>query len=206
MPLGVTIDVPSTRTLPLLPATCMLSDIASVKTGFAEFYRQAGRPFVSTHPMFGPTHANVRSTCAAENAVIISESVRGGQGLLPGPLPRPGAPRLRGQLRRPRPDRGLLPGHPLRLHPGLRGLHEVDLDAPGTNFRKHREIATSLLGEDDRPAGGDPVQPPYGAADRAHQFPAGLPEPHHHGPGLRGDAEVPGPAPVQPGPAGGTGS
>ena len=38
--------------LPHLPATCILSDIASVKTGLPEFYRECGHPFVSTHPMF----------------------------------------------------------------------------------------------------------------------------------------------------------
>ena len=44
--------------LPYLPAHTILSDIASVKTGLPEFYAQARHPFVSTHPMFGPTFAN----------------------------------------------------------------------------------------------------------------------------------------------------
>ena len=33
--------------------TCMLSDIASVKTGLPEFYREAGHPFVSTLAFMG---------------------------------------------------------------------------------------------------------------------------------------------------------
>ncbi len=41
--------------LPHLPSSAILSDIASVKTGLPEFYESAGHPFVSTHPMFGPT-------------------------------------------------------------------------------------------------------------------------------------------------------
>ena len=45
--------------LPYLSKNCILSDIASVKTGLPEFYKQAGHPFVSTHPMFGPTFANL---------------------------------------------------------------------------------------------------------------------------------------------------
>ena len=43
--------------LPNLRPSCMLSDIASVKTGLPEFYAKCGHPFVSTHPMFGPTFA-----------------------------------------------------------------------------------------------------------------------------------------------------
>ena len=58
--------------LPYLPETAILSDIASVKTGLPEFYASCGHPFVSTHPMFGPTFASL-SNLANENAVIISE-------------------------------------------------------------------------------------------------------------------------------------
>ena len=59
--------------LPHLPKNCIISDIASVKTGLAEFYAKAGHPFVSTHPMFGPTYASL-SNLSSENAIIISES------------------------------------------------------------------------------------------------------------------------------------
>lgn len=61
------------RVLPHLPATCILSDIASVKTGLKEFYSRSGHPFVSTHPMFGPTFASL-SNLNNENAIIITES------------------------------------------------------------------------------------------------------------------------------------
>ena len=56
-----------------LPKGAILSDIASVKTGLPEFYANCGHPFVSTHPMFGPTFASL-SNLADENAIIISES------------------------------------------------------------------------------------------------------------------------------------
>ena len=59
--------------LPYLPSTCIISDIASVKTGLPEFYASCGHPFVSTHPMFGPTFASL-SNLSSENAIIISES------------------------------------------------------------------------------------------------------------------------------------
>jgi len=45
--------------MPYLPETCILSDIASVKTGLKEYYEETGHPFVSTHPMFGPTFASL---------------------------------------------------------------------------------------------------------------------------------------------------
>ncbi len=58
--------------IPHLPADCIISDISSVKTGFLEFYQSAGRRFVSTHPMFGPTFANLGSL-SSENAIVITE-------------------------------------------------------------------------------------------------------------------------------------
>lgn len=59
--------------LSLLPSNCIISDIASVKNGLPEFYATCDHPFVSTHPMFGPTFASL-SNLANENAIIIAES------------------------------------------------------------------------------------------------------------------------------------
>ena len=59
--------------LPYLPKDCILSDIASVKTGLPEFYAKCGHRFVSTHPMFGPTFANL-DNLSSQNAIIIAES------------------------------------------------------------------------------------------------------------------------------------
>ena len=59
--------------LPCLPAECIISDIASVKTGLKVFYEESGHPYVSTHPMFGPTFANLNQL-SEENAIIISEA------------------------------------------------------------------------------------------------------------------------------------
>lgn len=58
--------------LPYLPEDCIISDIASVKTGLHEYYESTGRRYVSTHPMFGPTFANLQQL-SEENAIIISE-------------------------------------------------------------------------------------------------------------------------------------
>ena len=61
------------KVLPYLPEKCIISDIASVKNGLPEFYAECNHPFVSTHPMFGPTFASL-SNLSSENAIIISES------------------------------------------------------------------------------------------------------------------------------------
>lgn len=58
--------------LPVLPQDCIISDIASVKTNLKEFYERVGHPYVSTHPMFGPTFANLNQL-SEENAIIIQE-------------------------------------------------------------------------------------------------------------------------------------
>ena len=60
------------QVLPILPKDCILSDIASVKTGLKEFYETCGFRYVSTHPMFGPTFANL-DKLSTENAIIITE-------------------------------------------------------------------------------------------------------------------------------------
>ena len=57
--------------LPLLPKDCIISDISSVKTGLKDFYESTGFRYVSTHPMFGPTFANLQQL-SEENAIIIS--------------------------------------------------------------------------------------------------------------------------------------
>ena len=57
--------------IPHLPKSCILSDISSVKTGFKEYYEKSGFHYVSTHPMFGPTFANL-GKLSDENAIIIN--------------------------------------------------------------------------------------------------------------------------------------
>ena len=133
--------------LPFLPERTILSDIASVKTGLKEFYDNCGHPFVSTHPMFGPTFASL-SNLSNENAIIISEGDYLGKVFF----------------------RDLY--HRLHLHIEEYTFEEHDLtiayslsipfsstlvfasnmkhqDAPGTTFKRHMAIANGLMGEDD---------------------------------------------------------
>ena len=60
------------QVIPHLPQDCIISDISSVKTGFREYYEQTGLRYVSTHPMFGPTFANL-GALSNENAIVIHE-------------------------------------------------------------------------------------------------------------------------------------
>ena len=54
--------------IPYLPKECIISDIASVKTDLKDFYEKTGMRYVSTHPMFGPTFANLQQL-SEENAI-----------------------------------------------------------------------------------------------------------------------------------------
>ena len=62
----------------LVPDKCIISDIASVKAGLPEYYKESGLRYVSTHPMFGPTFADLNAL-KGQNAVIISESDAAGK-------------------------------------------------------------------------------------------------------------------------------
>lgn len=69
--LKYTIDV-FKQVTPHLPKDCILSDISSVKTNLQPYYESCGFRYVSTHPMFGPTFANL-GALSNENAIIINE-------------------------------------------------------------------------------------------------------------------------------------
>lgn len=133
--------------LPHIRPTAILSDIASVKTGLPEFYAEAGHPFVSTHPMFGPTFASLQNL-SHENAIIITEGDHLGQVFF----------------------KDLY--HSLHLHIEEYSFRQHDetiayslsipfasslvfagvmkhQDAPGTTFKRHMAIARGLMSEDD---------------------------------------------------------
>jgi len=133
--------------LPYLPKSCIIADITSVKKGLHAFYKESGRRFVSTHPMFGPTFGDVKNL-ADENAIIISESDSEGAGFF----------------------RQFFESLKLKIHDFSFREHDETIayslslpfssslvfascmkaqEAPGTTFRKHHEIARGLLSEDD---------------------------------------------------------
>ncbi|MDR1561858.1 MAG: prephenate dehydrogenase/arogenate dehydrogenase family protein [Dysgonamonadaceae bacterium] len=133
--------------LPYLPDSCILSDIASVKTGLKEFYETSGHPFVSTHPMFGPTFANL-GNLSSENAIIITESSHMGKVFF-----RDLYSSLKLNIFEYSFD-----GHDETIAYSLSIPFTSSLifasvmkhqQAPGTTFKKHNEIARGLLSEDD---------------------------------------------------------
>lgn len=133
--------------LPHLSDHTILSDIASVKTGLPEFYAGCGHPFVSTHPMFGPTFATL-SNLSSENAIIISEGDDLGKAFF----------------------RQLYSNLKLHIEEYTFAQHDETIayslsipfastlvfgsimkhqDAPGTTFKRHLAIAHGLMSEDD---------------------------------------------------------
>lgn len=132
---------------PILPSDCILSDISSVKTGLKEFYEKCGFRYVSTHPMFGPTFANL-GKLSNENAIIINEGDETGKEFF----------------------RTLYSNLKLNVHEYTFEEHDKTVayslsipfistfafaavmkhqDAPGTTFKKHMNIAEGVLSEDD---------------------------------------------------------
>lgn len=135
------------KVLPYIPQNCIISDIASVKTGLQEYYEKCGRRYVSTHPMFGPTFATL-DNLSTQSAIIISESDHMGKAFF----------------------KDLY--HSLRLKIFEYSFDEHDetiayslsipfastlvfasvmkhQEAPGTTFKRHMDIAKGLFSEDD---------------------------------------------------------
>lgn len=133
--------------LPVLPERCIISDIASVKTGLPEFYATCGHPFVSTHPMFGPTFASL-GNLSQENAIIISESDHLGKVFF-----RDLYNSLHLHIEEytfTQHDQTIayslsIPFASTLVFAGVM-LHQ---DAPGTTFKRHMAIARGLMSEDD---------------------------------------------------------
>lgn len=133
--------------MPFLPEDCIISDISSVKTGLKDFYQQSGHPYVSTHPMFGPTFANLQQL-SEENAIIISEGDYMGRIFF----------------------KDLYQKLDLNIYEYTFEEHDRTVayslsipfvstfvfaavmkhqDAPGTTFKRHMKIAKGVLNEDD---------------------------------------------------------
>ena len=135
------------KVLPYIPQNCIISDIASVKTGLQEYYEKCGRRYVSTHPMFGPTYATLDNH-SSQSAIIISESDHMGKAFF----------------------KDLYQSLHLRIFEYSFEEHDETIayslsipfastlvfasvmkhqEAPGTTFKRHMDIAKGLLSEDD---------------------------------------------------------
>ncbi len=135
------------QVLPLLPADCIVSDIASVKTGLKEYYEQCGHPFVSTHPMFGPTFANM-GQLSEENAIIISEGDYMGRIFFKDLYQQLGLNIY--EYTFDEHDRTV--AYSLSIPFVSTFVFSAVMkhqDAPGTTFKRHLKIAKGVLSEDD---------------------------------------------------------
>ena len=132
---------------PYLPADCILCDVASIKGKIADYYEKAAFRFVSVHPMFGPTFADM-DALREENAVIITESCSEGRDLFRGFFTRRRV-RVFGYTFDEH-DRMMAYSLTTPFVASLVFAACVDAKAPpGTTFTRHMAIARSLLTEDD---------------------------------------------------------
>ncbi len=135
------------RVLPMLPPDAILSDIASVKTGLPEYYASCGHPFVSTHPMFGPTFASL-SNLASENAIIIREGDALGQAFFRDLYSRLHLNIVDYTFAEHDETVAYSLSIPFAATLAFAGVMKPQ-PAPGTTFKRHMQIARGLMSEDD---------------------------------------------------------
>ena len=133
--------------IPHLPEDCIINDIASVKTGLKDFYTQCGRRYVSTHPMFGPTFANLNQL-SQENAIIISEGDYMGRIFFKDLYSRLGLSIYEYTFE----EHDKTVAYSLSIPFVSTFVFAAVMkhqDAPGTTFKRHLDTAKGVMGEDD---------------------------------------------------------
>ena len=135
------------QVIPVLPKECILSDIASVKTGLKEFYESTGFRYVSPHPMFGPTFANLGSL-QGENAIIISEGDYMGRIFFRDLYSKLGLNICEYTFCQHDETVAYSLSIPF-VSPFVFAAVMTLQDAPGTPFKRHHSIARGVLSEDD---------------------------------------------------------
>ena len=135
------------QVLPLLPKDCIISDIASVKTGLQEFYEHCGFRYVSTHPMFGPTFANLGSL-NHENAIVINEGDYMGRIFFRDLYSRLGLHVCEYSFEEHDETMAYSLSIPFVSTFTFAAVMKHQ-DAPGTTFKRHLKIAQGVLSEDD---------------------------------------------------------
>ena len=135
------------QVLPSLSRDCILSDISSVKTGLKEFYEASGYRYVSTHPMFGPTFANL-DQLSTENAIIIKEGDCLGRVFFKDLYQRLGLNIFEYTFSEHDETVAYSLSIPF-VSTFVFAAVMKHQDAPGTTFKKHMKIAQGVLGEDN---------------------------------------------------------
>lgn len=135
------------QVIPHLPSDCILSDIASVKTHFEAFYERCGMRYVSTHPMFGPTFANL-GALSNENAIVITQGDYMGRIFFRDLYNRLGLHVCEYSF----DEHDETVAYSLSIPFVSTFVFAAVMkhqDAPGTTFKRHMQIARGVLGEDD---------------------------------------------------------
>ena len=143
--LNYTIDV-FRQVTPYLPKDCILSDIASVKTNLKDYYDSCGFRYVSTHPMFGPTFANL-GALSNEHAIIINEGDYMGRVLFRDIYSRLGLHICEYSFQ----EHDEIVAYSLSIPFVSTFVFAAVMkhqDAPGTTFKRHMAIAKGVLSED----------------------------------------------------------
>ena len=143
--LNYTIDV-FRQVTPYLPKDCILSDIASVKTNLKDYYDSCGFRYVSTHPMYGPTFANL-GALSNENAIIINEGDYMGRVLFRDIYSRLGLHICEYSFQ----EHDEIVAYSLSIPFVSTFVFAAVMkhqDAPGTTFKRHMAIAKGVLSED----------------------------------------------------------
>ncbi|MCR5312242.1 MAG: prephenate dehydrogenase/arogenate dehydrogenase family protein [Bacteroidaceae bacterium] len=135
------------QVIPHLESTCILSDISSVKTGFKDFYEKTGMRYVSTHPMFGPTFANL-GQLSSENAIIISEGDFMGRCFFKELYNKLGLHICEYSFEEHDKTVAYSLSIPFISTFAFAAVMKHQ-DAPGTTFKRHMQIAKGVLSEDD---------------------------------------------------------
>lgn len=135
------------QVLPVLNKDCILSDISSVKTGLKEFYEEHKFRYVSTHPMFGPTFANL-DQLSTENAIIIKEGDCLGRVFFKDLYQRLGLNIFEYTFKEHDETVAYSLSIPF-VSTFVFAAVMKHQDAPGTTFKKHMKIAQGVLGEDN---------------------------------------------------------
>jgi len=130
-----------------LSPDCILCDMASIKTNLPEYYQKVAQPFVSVHPMFGPTFADL-DKLSRENAVIISESETQAKKFFIEFFARLGVRVFEYSFAEH--DRMMAYSLTTPFVASMVFAACVDKTAvPGTTFSRHRKLAAGVLSEDD---------------------------------------------------------
>jgi prephenate dehydrogenase len=132
---------------PYISKNCIISDIASVKTNFKSFYEASSYRYVSTHPMFGPTFANL-SNLEKENTIIISEGDHLGKVFFKDLYSSLHLNICEYTFEEHDKVVAYSLGIPFASTFVFASIMKHQ-DAPGTTFKRHMKIARGLMSEDD---------------------------------------------------------